>query len=135
MKIVLLVLIIYALGLSIALVRAAPRRKAAKPVSRRSGNGLRILVIGATGETGRQLVRQALEQGREITALVRKPSKLQVEHPNLRVIKGNVLDYALVESAMRGQSAVVCALGHKRWFYPTAHATSFAPWKPAIYLG
>jgi nucleoside-diphosphate-sugar epimerase len=33
-------------------------------------------------------------------------------------MKGDVLDYASVESAMRGQSAVLCALGHKRFFYP-----------------
>jgi hypothetical protein len=33
-------------------------------------------------------------------------------------VKGDVLDYASVESAMRGQSAVLCALGHKRFFYP-----------------
>ena len=35
------------------------------------------------------------------------------------MVKGNVLDYASIEAAMPGQSAVVCALGHKRWFYPT----------------
>jgi nucleoside-diphosphate-sugar epimerase len=33
-------------------------------------------------------------------------------------VKGDVLDYASVEPAMRGQSAVLCALGHKRFFYP-----------------
>ena len=44
--------------------------------------------------------------------------KLRIEHANLRVVKGNVLDYASVESAMRGQSAVLSALGHKRFFYP-----------------
>jgi putative NADH-flavin reductase len=51
-------------------------------------------------------------------ALVRKPKKMKLEHPNLKVVKGNVLDYASIESAMRGQSAVVCAIGTKRFFYP-----------------
>ena len=46
------------------------------------------------------------------------PAKLKIEHANLRIVKGDVLDYASVESAMRGQSAVLCALGHKRFFYP-----------------
>lgn len=119
LKIILLVLVVYALALTIALARKAPRRRNGKPVSRGWGNRLRVLVIGATGGTGRQLVRQALDLGHEVTAFVRKPAKLKIEHPNLRVVKGNVLDYASLESAMRGQNAVVSALGHKRFFYPT----------------
>jgi uncharacterized protein YbjT (DUF2867 family) len=118
-KVLLVLLVIYAVALLIALARKAPRRKTAKPISRGWGNRLRVLVIGATGGTGRQLVRQALEQGHQVTAFVRKPKKLKIEHANLRVVKGNVLDYASVESAMKDQSAILCALGHKRFFYPT----------------
>ncbi|HEV2842034.1 MAG TPA: SDR family oxidoreductase [Chthoniobacterales bacterium] len=117
-RIFLLVLIPYALILSALLWRKAPVRKAGKPISRGWGNRLRVLVVGATGGTGRQLVQQALDQGHQVTAFVRDPSKLQIEHTNLRVVKGDVLDYASVESAMRGQSAVLSALGHKRFFYP-----------------
>jgi putative NADH-flavin reductase len=51
--------------------------------------------------------------------LVRNPSSLRVDHPRLTVVQGDVLDLASVETAMRGQEAVVCALGHKRFFYPT----------------
>jgi len=79
---------------------------------------MRVLVIGATGGTGRHLVQQALDQGHQVTAFVRDPSKLALEHANLQVVKGDVLDYASVEAAMRGQSAVLSALGHKRFFYP-----------------
>ena len=79
---------------------------------------MRILVVGATGGTGRQLVQQALELGHEVTAFVRNPARLKIEHPNLRVAQGNVLNYASVAEAMRGQQAVVSALGHKRFFYP-----------------
>ena len=39
--------------------------------------------------------------------------------PRLTVVQGDVLDPASVDAAMRGQEAVLCALGHKRWFYPT----------------
>jgi nucleoside-diphosphate-sugar epimerase len=35
------------------------------------------------------------------------------------VVRGNVLDYQSVEAAVRGQDAVLSALGHKRFFYPT----------------
>lgn len=119
MKLLYLLLILYALALAFALARKAPKRKSAKPISRGWGNRMRILIIGATGGTGRQLVQQALELGHDVTALARDPSKLGIAHTNLRVIKGDVLDYASLESAVRGQSVVLCALGHKSWFYPT----------------
>ncbi|MGH9862395.1 MAG: NAD(P)-dependent oxidoreductase, partial [Candidatus Acidiferrales bacterium] len=79
----------------------------------------RVLIVGATGGTGRQLVAQALEHGYAVTALVRHPSRLPVEHPQLTVLKGDVLDAGSVEAAMKGQEAVLSALGHKRFFYPT----------------
>ncbi len=56
---ILIIFILYAIALTIALSRKAPHRKIDKPVSRGWGNHLRILVIGATGGTGRELVRQA----------------------------------------------------------------------------
>lgn len=118
LKLILFVLIPYAILLSILLARKASQRKTTKPISRGWGNRLRILIIGATGRTGRELVRQALEQGYQVTALVRKPKKMKLEHPNLHVVNGNALDYDSVESAMRGQSAVLCTLGTKRFFYP-----------------
>lgn len=117
-RIFLLILIPYALVLSVLLWRKAPTRSAGKPVSRGWGNRMRVLIIGATGGTGRQLVLQALAQGHQVTAFVRNPSKLAIEHANLRIVKGDVLDYASVEAAMRGQSAVLSALGHRRFFYP-----------------
>jgi len=118
LRIFLLVLFPYALALSALLWRRQPARQTEKPVSRGFGNRIRVLVVGATGGTGRQLVQQALDQGHQVTAFVRDPPKLQIEHANLRTVKGNVLDYASVEAAMRGQNAVLSALGHKRFFYP-----------------
>ncbi|MDQ2825152.1 MAG: SDR family oxidoreductase [Verrucomicrobiota bacterium] len=100
------------------LARKPPRSKHPRQPSHGWGNRWKILIIGATGGTGRQLVQQALDLGHQVTALVRNPAKLETQHPNLRVIKGNVLDYAAVKSAMQGQNAVLSALGHKRWFYP-----------------
>jgi putative NADH-flavin reductase len=40
-------------------------------------------------------------------------------HERLHVVKGDVLDYPSLESAMQGQDAVICALGHKQYFRPT----------------
>jgi len=115
----LIVFFLYALALCVGLARAGHRSQIAPPreVSRKPPS--RILIIGATGGTGRQLVAQALERGYAVTALVRKPSKLRIEHPRLTVVQGDVLDHDSVATAMRGQEAVISALGHKRYFYPT----------------
>jgi putative NADH-flavin reductase len=61
----------------------------------------------------------ALERGHDITALVRTPSRLRVTHPRLTVVTGDVLQPASLDAAVRGQDAVLSALGHKRWLYPT----------------
>lgn len=117
-RIFLCILIPYALVLSVLLWRRAPVGLSRKSVERAPDGPMRVLVIGATGGTGRELVQQALARGHQVTAFVRDPAKLQIEHANLRVTKGDVLDDATVESAMRGQDAVLSALGHKRFLYP-----------------
>ncbi len=83
-------------------------------------NIMNILIIGATGGTGRELTKQALEQGHNVTAFVRKPSKVTIEHENLTVVKGNVLDYGTIDSAVQGKDAVFSALGHKKWVIKTS---------------
>jgi len=80
---------------------------------------MRLLIVGATGGTGRELVAQALERGHDVTAFVRQPSRLKKEHERLRVVQGDVLDADSLHKAAAGQQAVLCALGHKRWLYPT----------------
>lgn len=77
---------------------------------------MRVTVIGATGGTGRQLVEQALARGYEVTAFVRNPTRLPLKHDALRVAVGNVLDRASIQRAIAGTEAVLCALGHKRWY-------------------
>ncbi len=52
-----------------------------------------ILLIGATGPTGRELLKQGLKLGHEVTALVRDPAKLPAQ-PGLRTVAGNILDVA-----------------------------------------
>ena len=81
---------------------------------------MNLLIIGATGGTGRELVKQALEQGHNVTAFARKPTKVKIQHQNLTVVKGDVLDYNSVEDAVKGRHAVLSALGHKRWLIITS---------------
>lgn len=72
---------------------------------------MKLIIFGATGGTGRQLVAQALEQGHDVTAFVRNPAKLDQKHEKLTMIQGDALSYASVERAIQGQDAVLCALG------------------------
>ena len=80
---------------------------------------MKLLIIGGTGGTGKELINQALEQGHSLTALVRNPEKVKIAHQNLSVIKGNVLDFDKVQEVVAGQDAVLSALGHKRFFIKT----------------
>lgn len=77
---------------------------------------MNIIIFGASGRTGRELVQQALAQGHPVTAFVRDPAKLDFQGAHLRVMQGDVTDYASVEQAVTGQDAVLCALGS---FTPT----------------
>jgi len=72
---------------------------------------MKIVIFGATGKTGIELVKQALEQGHTVTAFVRKPARLAIDNENLTFVTGDVFDAASVVQAIRGQDAVVCSLG------------------------
>jgi putative NADH-flavin reductase len=72
---------------------------------------VKLLIFGATGGTGRALVEQALELGHAVTAFARNPAKVRTKHKNLRVVKGDILNYDSVEAAIKGQDAVLSALG------------------------
>jgi putative NADH-flavin reductase len=70
----------------------------------------KILVLGATGGTGRLIVGQALERGQEVTALVRSPEKASWLK-GAKLIVGDVRDEKVLREALKGQDAVVNALG------------------------
>jgi len=70
-----------------------------------------LLILGATGATGRHLLEQSLAGGHEVTAFVRNPSRLTVTHPTLAVVSGDATDARALEGAMNGQHAVLSALG------------------------
>lgn len=75
---------------------------------------MKLLVIGATGGTGRELVRQALARDHEVRALVRDPAKARDLGPRAEVARGDVLDPGSLKAAVRGREAVLCALGTRK---------------------
>lgn len=72
---------------------------------------MKVAIFGSTGTIGLQLVDQALEYGHIVTVLVRDPSKLTAMRASMKVIQGDVMDFASVEKAVAGQDAVLCSLG------------------------
>ena len=72
---------------------------------------MRLLILGATGATGQNLLEQALAAGHEVTALVRNPAGLTITHARLAVAIGEATDSRALESSMVGQETVLSALG------------------------
>ena len=85
---------------------------------------MKLLIVGGTGGTGKELIEQALEQGHRLTALVRNPDRVKTSHPNLQVVKGDILDFNIVQDVVEGQDAVLSALGHKKFFVRTTILSS-----------
>jgi uncharacterized protein YbjT (DUF2867 family) len=72
---------------------------------------MKLVVLGATGATGRLVVEQALAADHTVTALVRSPEKLATSHPNLRVVTGSATNPESVALALEGADAVISTLG------------------------
>ncbi|MFF4357630.1 NAD(P)-dependent oxidoreductase [Streptomyces sp. NPDC001604] len=72
---------------------------------------MHVTVFGASGAIGRLVVQRLLDDGHQVTALVRTPSKLTLTHPHLTVVTGQLSDRDAVEQAVTGSDAVISALG------------------------
>jgi putative NADH-flavin reductase len=75
--------------------------------------GRKILVLGATGGTGREIVSQALQQNHEVTALVRRSSEQDAGLPaGVCVLRGRVTDDPeVLDAAVCDQEVVISTLG------------------------
>jgi putative NADH-flavin reductase len=72
---------------------------------------MQLLIFGASGGTGLQLVSQALEQGHHVSAFVRQPASITTQHENLSVVQGDITDEKSVAAAMPEHDAIISALG------------------------
>jgi putative NADH-flavin reductase len=81
---------------------------------------MRIAVIGAAGRTGQCVIEQALSRGHLVTAVVREPEKLRLEHEHLAVARADVHDRSALTEAIAGADALISALGTGR----SRHATT-----------
>lgn len=72
---------------------------------------MKVTIFGATGFSGKAILAEALNQGHEVTILVRDASKIPIKHKNLTIVEGNVLDPQTVASVIHHQEAVIQCLG------------------------
>ena len=75
---------------------------------------MNLIIFGSTGGVGRQLVELVLAQEHAVMAFARDPAKLDIKHANLKVVQGDVMNFASVEKAVQGQEAVLSSLGAGR---------------------
>jgi putative NADH-flavin reductase len=71
----------------------------------------KLLIVGANGGIGRQCVEMALQAGHHVTALLRNPAKLDLHHPNLELIKGDITRPETFEDYLTNKDVVISAIG------------------------
>ena len=72
---------------------------------------MKLVVLGATGGTGLEVVRQAIDRGHTVTALVRSPDRLKPFQDRIRIEQGDLLSSSDLGRAIQGHDAVVSAFG------------------------
>jgi uncharacterized protein len=72
---------------------------------------MRIVIFGITGQVGSRIAKEALDCGHQVVGVARDTSKPPLQHPNLQLVAGNVLDPASVAAVVKVSDAVVSAVG------------------------
>lgn len=75
---------------------------------------IRIVVYGGTGNIGQRIVHEALDRGHIVTVVARDPSVMPEKPPQLRVVKGDVLESAEVARTVSGSDVVVSAVSFRK---------------------
>lgn len=98
-----------ALGLAAWFV--APASLAAAAAGAGPAAPQRLVVIGATAKSSKEIISQALAAGHEVVGVARRPEEVAIKDPRLKVLKGDVYDLASLEAAMRGNEVVISMVG------------------------
>ncbi|KAM5146224.1 flavin reductase (NADPH) [Mantella aurantiaca] len=78
-----------------------------------------VVIFGATGMAGQVILARALDEGYNVTVLVRDPARLPADKKPNRIVVGDVLNKGDVAKAVEGQDAVVIVLGTRNDLGPT----------------
>ena len=69
----------------------------------------KIILIGASGYVGSAIMKEALNRGMQVTAIVRHPEKITIKDANLTVKKGDVTDIDKIARLSKGADVIVSA--------------------------
>ena len=72
---------------------------------------MKVVIFGATGFSGKAILKEALAKDYQVTILVRNTKAVNVQHKNLTIVEGNVLDNREVNKVLQNQDAVIQCLG------------------------
>jgi len=72
---------------------------------------MKLVVLGATGGTGIEIVKQAIERGHSVTALVRSPDRLKAFRDRIAIRKGDLLNSLDLGKSIQGHDAVLSGFG------------------------
>jgi putative NADH-flavin reductase len=76
----------------------------------RAEQALDIVIYGATGKVGSHIVREALHRGHRVTAVSRNPARVEMQHSNLTVVKGDLLDKGSVDAIVTDKDVVILSI-------------------------
>ncbi len=74
---------------------------------------MNVMIIGAAGRLGRELVKSTLADGHKVTAFIHN-TPLDLQHPNLSIAQGDIMDSDSLNRPMAGQEAVICSIAIKQ---------------------
>ena len=72
---------------------------------------MKVVIFGATGFSGKAILKETLSQQHQVTVLVRNKSAIQIQDKNLKIVEGNVLDKYTVAEVLKNSDAVIQCLG------------------------
>lgn len=75
---------------------------------------MKLVVLGATGGTGLEIIRRAVERGHSVTAFVRSPERLKPFGDRIIIKHGNLLNSAELETVIQGHDAVLSGFGPRQ---------------------
>ncbi|MDB5011643.1 MAG: family oxidoreductase [Mucilaginibacter sp.] len=72
---------------------------------------LNVVVLGANGGIGKHAVLSALNAGHQVTAILRTPANLEITHPNLQIVQGDIMKPETLDKYLENKDVVISAIG------------------------
>lgn len=90
-----------------------------------------IILIGASGFVGSALLKEALDRGYTVKAVVRNPDKVHIKNKNLQLVKADVTDVKQLAEVVKGSDAVISAY-NPGWANPNIYDDTLKGYRSII---